>query len=312
MVRHFFPATKLLADTFPQILPKRPETLKYIYDPHWFPLNFINIPVIPSGTIQKLTTNHHKIEIKSNNAETQPFTCTDISENTNASLEASPIENLETIIHSQPDTRLNETTETDFNSTLLDDGKLFSSHAANILIHLESNDENNNHNNNNINITNNTTDNTHIYQNHQHRQPLNSTELTQNSDPLNTTLPPLPNVNTPLPRPHRQNAVHFNSEPIILHNSTQNTSATNQNFQITPQKLVNIVRQLNSQSTQQITNAPTPFHLHAKEDFLNAITANMVMTAGPEQTVSPYHEAWILKRITMIQTALIGPAQQWY
>ena len=48
------------------------------------------------------------------------------------------------------------------------------------------------------------------------------------------------------------------------------------------------------------------------EDFSNAITENMVMTAGPEQTDSPYHETWILKRIAMIQTALIGPAQQWY
>ena len=38
----------------------------------------------------------------------------------------------------------------------------------------------------------------------------------------------------------------------------------------------------------------------------------MVMTEGPEQTDSPYHEAWILKRINMIQTSLIGPAQQWY
>ena len=51
---------------------------------------------------------------------------------------------------------------------------------------------------------------------------------------------------------------------------------------------------------------------YTTEDFLNAITANMVMTAGPEQTDSPYHEAWILKQIAMIQTALIGPAQQWY
>ena len=48
------------------------------------------------------------------------------------------------------------------------------------------------------------------------------------------------------------------------------------------------------------------------EDFLNAITANVVLTAGPEQTDSPHHEAWILRRIAMIQTALIGPAQQWY
>ena len=30
---------------------------------------------------------------------------------------------------------------------------------------------------------------------------------------------------------------------------------------------------------------------YTTEDFLNAITANMVMTAGPEHTDSPYHEA---------------------
>ena len=51
---------------------------------------------------------------------------------------------------------------------------------------------------------------------------------------------------------------------------------------------------------------------YTTEDFLNAIRANMVMTGGPEQTNSPYHEAWILKRIEMIQTALIGSAQQGY
>ena len=38
----------------------------------------------------------------------------------------------------------------------------------------------------------------------------------------------------------------------------------------------------------------------------------MVMTTGPEQTDSPFHEAWILKQIAMFQTALIGPAQQCY
>ena len=46
------------------------------------------------------------------------------------------------------------------------------------------------------------------------------------------------------------------------------------------------------------------------EDFLNAITANMVLKAEPEQIDSPFHEAWILKRIAMIQMALMGPAQQ--
>ena len=38
----------------------------------------------------------------------------------------------------------------------------------------------------------------------------------------------------------------------------------------------------------------------------------MAMRAGPEQIDSPFHEAWILKRIAMTQLALIGPAQHWY
>ena len=46
------------------------------------------------------------------------------------------------------------------------------------------------------------------------------------------------------------------------------------------------------------------------EDFLNAIRANMVRSVGPEQSDSPYHETSILKLIAMIQTALIGTAQQ--
>ena len=163
----------------------------------------------------------------------------------------------------QPENYMNETTETDFNSRLLDNGTLFSSHIVNTLNDLEDNDKNSNQNNNNHTNINSTTDKTDIYQNHQHRQPVNSTELTQNSDPLNRTIPTLPNVNTSLPRLHRQNSVHFNTEPIILNNSTQPTHGTNQNIQITPQQLVNIVRQLNSQNTQQNTNAPTTYYLQA-------------------------------------------------
>ena len=49
---------------------------------------------------------------------------------------------------------------------------------------------------------------------------------------------------------------------------------------------------------------------YTTEDLSNAITANMVMTAGPEQIDLPYHKAWVLKRIAMIQTTLIGPAHQ--
>ena len=112
----------------------------------------------------------------------------------------------------------------------------------------------------NYNSTANTTENTNIYQNHQHRQPVNSTELTQNSNPLNTTIPPLPNVNTLLPGLHRQNSVHFNTEPNnFLKNSTKPTQGANQSTLITPQQLVNILRQINFESTQQSINASTRY-----------------------------------------------------
>ena len=65
------------------------------------------------------------IEIKNHNTENQLFTLTNIPDNTKTSLEASPTENLNTIDHSRPmETKFNETTEIDFNSTLLDDGTL--------------------------------------------------------------------------------------------------------------------------------------------------------------------------------------------
>ena len=213
LLRHIFPATKQIAKAFSQIISKLPVTLHYIYDPYWKPQNFINVPEIPSEIVQKLTINDQSIEIKNYNAENQSFSCTNIPENTNTSLEASSTENMETIIHSQQtDTRLNETTETDFNSTLIDDGTLFSSHAVHTLIDLENNDQNNNENVK-LNVTTNTTNNTHIYQNQQNRQPINSTELTQSSDPLKKTLHILPIMNTPLPRLHRQSSVHSNTEP---------------------------------------------------------------------------------------------------
>ena len=155
----------------------------------------------PIRNYPKVTINHQNKGIRNYNEETQPFTCTNIIENTNTSLEVSLIENLDTIIHSQQsESRMNETTATIFNSKLLDDGRLFSSHTVNTLIDLQDNDQNNNQNNdsgnNNHNSATNTTDNTNFHQNHLHRQPINSTELTQNSDPLNTTIPILPKVNT--------------------------------------------------------------------------------------------------------------------
>ena len=37
LVRHIFLAAKLIAETYPRIIIKLPETFHYIYDPNWFP-----------------------------------------------------------------------------------------------------------------------------------------------------------------------------------------------------------------------------------------------------------------------------------
>ena len=76
---------------------------------------------------------------------------------------------------------------------------------------------------------------TNIFENHRHRQPVNSTEITQNSDPSNTTLSPLLNIKKLLPRLQRQSSVHFNTETVILNTSTQPALNINQNIQLFPQ-----------------------------------------------------------------------------
>ena len=96
--RHIFTATQHIAEAYPHIIPKLPERLQYIHDKDWFPDNFVNIPEIPSETIQKLLLNLKQIQITNYNAETHPFTCKNIPEITNTSLEASPTENMDSII----------------------------------------------------------------------------------------------------------------------------------------------------------------------------------------------------------------------
>ena len=39
LLRHIFPATKLIAQNDPQIMTKLPETLHSIHEPNWFPQN---------------------------------------------------------------------------------------------------------------------------------------------------------------------------------------------------------------------------------------------------------------------------------
>ena len=97
--------------------------------------------------------------------------------------------------------------------------------------------ENIDKNNNNLEVNNISTNKTNIYENYRNRQPVNSTELTQNSDPLKTNLPLLPILNIHLKRLQRQNSVLFNNEPVILNTSTQPASTNTKNVPSTPKPL---------------------------------------------------------------------------
>ena len=91
LVRHIFPATKLIAETYSQLISKLPEKCHYIYDSNWFPQKLVAITEVPSEIIQKLSINHNPIEMNNFNAKNQSFTFRNIPETTNTSLEGSPI-----------------------------------------------------------------------------------------------------------------------------------------------------------------------------------------------------------------------------
>ena len=50
---------------------------------------------------------------------------------------------------------------------------------------------------------------------------------------------------------------------------------------------------------------------YSVEDYLNAVTANLILKIGPEQINTPLHQNWIQRRTALIQTTLDGAAQKW-
>ena len=48
------------------------------------------------------------------------------------------------------------------------------------------------------------------------------------------------------------------------------------------------------------------------EDYLNAVTANLILNIGPEPINTPLHQNWIHRRTALIQTTLDGAAQKWF
>ena len=48
------------------------------------------------------------------------------------------------------------------------------------------------------------------------------------------------------------------------------------------------------------------------EDYLNAVTANLILNIGPEPVNTPLHQNWIYRRTALIQNTLDGAAQKWF
>ena len=51
---------------------------------------------------------------------------------------------------------------------------------------------------------------------------------------------------------------------------------------------------------------------YSVEDYLNAVTANLILNIGPEPIHTPLHQNWIHRRTALTQTILDGAAQKWF
>ena len=51
---------------------------------------------------------------------------------------------------------------------------------------------------------------------------------------------------------------------------------------------------------------------YSAEDYLNAVTANLILNIGPEPINTPLHQNWIHRHTALIQTTLDGAAQKWF
>ena len=51
---------------------------------------------------------------------------------------------------------------------------------------------------------------------------------------------------------------------------------------------------------------------YSVEDYLNAVTANLILNIGPKPINTPPHQNWIHRRTALIQTTLDGAGQKWF
>ena len=51
---------------------------------------------------------------------------------------------------------------------------------------------------------------------------------------------------------------------------------------------------------------------YSVEDYLNAVTAILILNIGPEPVNEPLHQNWIHRQTALIKTTLYGAAQKWF
>ena len=51
---------------------------------------------------------------------------------------------------------------------------------------------------------------------------------------------------------------------------------------------------------------------YSVEDYLKAVTANLVLNIGPEPVNTLHHQNWIHRRTALIQTTLDGASKKWF
>ena len=51
---------------------------------------------------------------------------------------------------------------------------------------------------------------------------------------------------------------------------------------------------------------------YSVEDYLNAVTAKLILNIGPEPIITPLHQNWIHRHTALIQTTPDGAAQNWF
>ena len=150
---------------------------------------------------------------------------------------------------------------------------------------------------------------------------------TQNHQPLQTQNPTYTPSYQPIQRQNPENTDYY--QPTQMQNEIPLPYFLQQ-LEITKNQLTNFSQMPNAAETLQMTMNPylmggssitsnKPLMVftgtdpeYSVEDYLIAVTANLILIIGPEPVITPLHQNWIHRRTALIQTTLDGAAQKWF